>query len=91
MYLRGGYQTLDLTGVYSESGVCTIDGIYEKAKTVKAKLIGGTLTGGVQLALQEQYLPFVESSGSYVGTLTIGAETYTITIADDDTVTIAAA
>lgn len=89
--IKGGYQMLDLTGIYDETGSCTIDGIYTKVQVSKAKLVGGELTGELQLLLVPQYLNFAESSGDYAAAIEIGGEAYTITITSENVVTIAAA
>lgn len=82
--VKGGYQIIDLQNKQLESGTSmTFPGVYEKVEgTRKAILISGLNVGGTEF--HDTFVELAASGTNFEGTI-YGK---TITIADDDSVTV---
>lgn len=92
MSMNGGYLILDFSGDSFTSGTAsTVAGITAKVSNPynKPTLISGLVVGDV--VYPDFYAPFVESADSHVTTVTIGGDAITISINDDDEVTVTVA
>lgn len=92
MSMKGGYLIINLNGESFTSGVATtIAGITAKVTNIynKPTLVSGLVVGDV--VYPDFFAPFVENSDIYETTVTMGDDTITISINDDDEVTVTVA
>lgn len=90
--MRGGYIILDLKGTVLESGTASeIEGAYKTASNPygKATMVSGLSVGGVNYP--EFYAPFIVTSDAAEVAVVIGGKTVTISVAEDDKVTVTVA
>lgn len=89
MSVKGGYIIVDLKGVDFTSGTPEIvEGAYKAASNPwnKAVLISGLQVAGVYYP--DIFIPLVPNAGTYEGGAVFGGNTFTFSIASDDSVTI---
>lgn len=92
MSMNGGYLILDFGGESFTSGTAsTIAGITAKVNNPynKPTLVSGLVVGNV--VYPDFFAPFVENSDNYKSAVTIGDDTITISINDDNEVTVTVA
>lgn len=92
MSMNGGYMIFDFSGKTFTSGTAsTVAGVSAKVRNPynKPTLISGLVVGSV--AYPDFFAPFVEDSDSYEANVSIGDDAITISINDDDEVTVTVA
>lgn len=92
MSMNGGYLILDFGGKTFTSGTAsTVAGISAKVRNPynKSTLISGLVVGTV--AYPDFFAPFIEDADSYDASVTIGGDSITISINDDDEVIVTVA
>lgn len=87
--VKGGYKIIDFKNTAFTSGQeGTIAGIYDAISNPynKATMVSGLIVGDT--AYPDFFAPFIAGKGSYTTAEVVGGNTVTITIDEDDNVTV---